>query len=67
MPDANVVEWIREKYTALYDALDERGWRPWAAIEAPWAAIEARSLERAAGVSRNCGFQYREHSDRQRP
>ncbi len=39
MPDANVVEWIREKYTALIGDLDERGRRR-------WAAAEARSLGR---------------------
>ncbi len=39
MPDAIVVEWIREKYTDLADSLDERGRRR-------WAAIEARSLGR---------------------
>ena len=39
MPDANVVKWIREKYTALIGDLDERGRRR-------WAAVEARSLGR---------------------
>jgi hypothetical protein len=39
MPDANVVKWIREKYTALIGDLDERGRRR-------WAAAEARSLGR---------------------
>jgi transposase len=39
MPDANVVNWIREKYTALIGDLDERGRRR-------WAAAEARSLGR---------------------
>jgi transposase len=39
MPDAIVVEWIREKYIDLVDSLDERGRRR-------WAAIEARSLGR---------------------
>ena len=39
MPDANVVKWIREKYTALIGDLDERGRRR-------WAATEARSLGR---------------------
>ncbi len=34
MPDANVVKWIREKYTALIGDLDERGRRRWAATEA---------------------------------
>ena len=39
MPDAAVVEWIREKYTAFVGDLDERGRRR-------WAAAEARSLGR---------------------
>ena len=39
MPDAQVVEWIRDKYIALADSLDERGRRR-------WAAMEARSLGR---------------------
>jgi len=39
MPDANVVQWIREKYTALLGDLDERGRRR-------WASAEARSLGR---------------------
>jgi transposase len=34
MPDANVVEWIRDKFVGLADSLDERGRRRWAAIEA---------------------------------
>lgn len=34
MPDATVVHWIREKYTALIEDLDERGRRRWAATEA---------------------------------
>jgi hypothetical protein len=39
MPDATVVEWIRQKYRALVGDLDERGRRR-------WAAAEARSLGR---------------------
>ena len=39
MPDASVVKWIREKFTALIGDLDERGRRR-------WAATEARSLGR---------------------
>lgn len=39
MPDANVVNWIREKYKSLVGDLDERGRRR-------WAAVEARSLGR---------------------
>ena len=34
MPDANVVEGLRLKYSALVDDLDERGRRRWAATEA---------------------------------
>ncbi len=43
MPDAKVIEWIREKYVAVVSGLDERGRRR-------WAAAEARSLGRG-GVS----------------
>ena len=39
MPEAKIVEWIREKYRDLADELDERGRRR-------WTAIEARSLGR---------------------
>lgn len=39
MPEANVVEWIREKFRAIIPDLDERGRRR-------WAALEARSLGR---------------------
>jgi len=51
MPDANVVIWIREKYTALIDDLDERGRRR-------WAATEARSLGRGgvAAVAQATGM-----------
>src|SRR3990172_4110448 len=34
MPDAHVVEWIREKCVNLAESLDELGRRRWAAIEA---------------------------------
>ena len=34
MPEAKIVEWIREKYRDLADELDERGRRRWTAIEA---------------------------------
>ena len=37
MPDAYVVEWIREKFVNLAESLDELG-------RSRWAAIEARSL-----------------------
>lgn len=39
MPDVQVVDWIREKYTAIQADLDERARRR-------WAAVEARSLGR---------------------
>jgi transposase len=39
MPDAHVVQWIRQKFTAVADDLDERARRR-------WAAAEARSLGR---------------------
>lgn len=44
MPDAEIVEWIREKYVAIADDLDERGRRRWAAAEARslgWGGITA--------------------------
>jgi len=34
MPDAHIVQWIRDKYVQLVSELDERGRRRWAAIEA---------------------------------
>ena len=34
MPDATIVEWIRDKFTLLVSDLDERGRRRWAATEA---------------------------------
>jgi transposase len=52
MPDANVVEWIRSKYGALIDELDERGRRRWAATEAAslgWGGVAA--VARATGLS----------------
>ncbi len=44
MPDARVVNWIREKYIALLADLDERGRRR-------WAATEARSLGRGGIIA----------------
>ena len=44
MPDANVIAWIREKYTAVVLDLDERARRRWAAAEARslgWGGIQA--------------------------
>jgi len=52
MPDASVVEWIRCKYDALIDELDERGRRRWAATEAVslgWGGITA--VAQATGLS----------------
>lgn len=51
MPDARVVEWIRNKYVAIASDLDERGRRR-------WAAAEARSLGRGgiAAVSQATGI-----------
>lgn len=52
MPDASVVEWIREKYIALAQDLDERGRRRWAATEARslgWGGITA--VAEATGMS----------------
>ena len=34
MPDATVVQWVREKYVSLSDVLNERSRRVWAATEA---------------------------------
>jgi transposase len=34
MPDAKLIEWIRDKYSNLKAELDERGRRRWAAVEA---------------------------------
>jgi transposase len=51
MPDANVVEWIRQKYRSLVNEFDERGRRR-------WAATEARSLGRGgiAAVAQATGI-----------
>jgi transposase len=52
MPDAQVVEWIRDKYAAIVADLDERARRRWAAAEARslgWGGIEAVSA--ATGLS----------------
>ncbi len=52
MPDAKVVEWIREKYSAIVADLDERARRRWSAAEARslgWGGIEAVSA--ATGLS----------------
>lgn len=52
MPDAQVVEWIRTKYTAVVADLDERGRRRWGAAEARslgWGGIEA--VAAATGLS----------------
>ena len=47
MPDAQVVEWIRDKYLAIFSDLDERGRRRWAAAEAKslgWGGIAAVAM-----------------------
>lgn len=52
MPDAHVVEWIREKYTAIAADVDERARRRWAAAEARslgWGGIAAVAM--ATGIS----------------
>ena len=52
MPDAQVVEWIREKYTAIVSDLDERARRRWGAAEARslgWGGIQAVAV--ATGLS----------------
>jgi transposase len=52
MPDAQVVEWIREKYTAIVSDLDERARRRWGAAEARslgWGGIQA--VAAATGLS----------------
>ncbi len=52
MPDASVVEWIRQKYVAVLGDLDERGRRRWAAAEARslgWGGVSA--VVQATGLS----------------
>lgn len=52
MPDASVVEWIRRKFLAVHNDLDERGRRRWAAAEARslgWGGVSA--VAEATGVS----------------
>src|SRR5437870_10680874 len=52
MPDAQVVEWIRGKYTAIISDLDERARRRWGAAEARslgWGGIQA--VAAATGLS----------------
>jgi len=52
MPDAQVVEWIREKYVAIVADLDERGRRRWAGAEARslgWGGVAA--VAEATGIS----------------
>ena len=52
MQDAQLVEWIREKYFAIADDLDERARRRWAAAEARslgWGGISA--VAAATGMS----------------
>jgi len=52
MPDAQIVEWIRHKYSAIVGELDERARRRWAAAEARslgWGGISA--VAEATGIS----------------
>lgn len=52
MPDASIVEWIRQKYLAVLQDLDERGRRRWAAAEARslgWGGVSA--VAQATGLS----------------
>lgn len=52
MAEAQVIEWIREKYTAIAEDLDERARRRWAAAEARslgWGGISA--VAAATGMS----------------
>ena len=52
MPDAQVVDWILEKYLAIAADLDERGRRRWAAAEARslgWGGVVA--VATATGIS----------------
>jgi transposase len=52
MPDAQVVEWIRQKYSAIAADLDERARRRWGAAEARslgWGGIQA--VAAATGMS----------------
>ena len=52
MPDAQVVEWIREKFVAIAADLDERGRRRWAGAEARslgWGGVAA--VAEATGMS----------------
>lgn len=52
MPDAHVVEWIREKFLAIAADLDERARRRWAAAEARslgWGGVAA--VAEATGIS----------------
>ena len=52
MPDSSVVEWVRQKYLAVSNDLDERGRRRWAAAEARslgWGGVVA--VAEATGLS----------------
>ncbi|MDA7949825.1 MAG: ISAzo13 family transposase [Hyphomicrobiaceae bacterium] len=52
MADANVIEWIRQKYLAIAGDLDERARRRWAAAEARslgWGGVTAVAI--ATGMS----------------
>jgi Rhodopirellula transposase DDE domain len=52
MPDLQVVEWVREKYIAIAEDLDERGRRRWAGAEARslgWGGVS--TVSEATGIS----------------
>ena len=52
MPEARVIEWIRQKFSNVMEHLDERGRRRWAASEAlslGWGGISAVAL--GTGIS----------------
>jgi hypothetical protein len=52
MPDARVVEWIRQKFTNIAQDLDERGRRRWAASEAlSLGRGGITAVARATGIS----------------
>ncbi len=53
MPETQVVEWVREKYVALVEDLDERGRRRWAGAEARslgWTKTNMKNRRRSATI-----------------
>ncbi len=51
MPEAQVIEWIRQKYHAMLPELDERGRRRWAAAELAIVGGGGDGLALATGMS----------------